>query len=351
MKTLLVDIGSTLLERTVPGPFTRVAATLSGHGVELSAYAERMRLARCLLSGHARDAAADAAAEEFALTPAAAAAVRRSLDVPEGDPIILPGAVELVRSAVGAGWRIVAATNAAAWSEPLPEPLHESISATLSSADLGVLKQDAEFWRKARTEQGIDERTALVVGDNPVADQETPEAAGFCAVVHGPGRPTLQEIAAWLRQAAAEPEEPLALVAGRPVRWAGQHVLAVPHRHDLVASVTRRRVCAHLGRRPVTTTIVRRRDLAPALILPGPVPDGGLVWTSPIGERRIPHIPEDLRQVLIERGLSIDGLNGLETRHLISMVREARDRDVRRQRIENIVEFLLKSRETVENGA
>jgi hypothetical protein len=122
--------------------------------------------------------------------------------------------------------------------------------------------------------------------------------------------------------------------------WAGQRVMPVPHLTSLVVSVTRHRVRVHQPGSTVRSTLVRRRELSPALLLPSLPERGTLVWLSEVADRRGAAIPVDLRTALDDVGLSISELPERERRHLVSMVREATDPAVRQERIDGILAFL-----------
>ena len=51
-------------------------------------------------------------------------------------------------------------------------------------------------------------------------------------------------------------------------------------------------------------------------------------------------VPTDLRTAMQADGLTLDGMSEREIRHLVSMVREARDPAVRQERIADVVGFL-----------
>lgn len=338
---LLVDVGNTLLTRTAPGPFERAQTVLAGLGYDTGDLARQRALARGLLTSCSRDQAVRDVTCAFRLAPGDSAALRETLECPEGDPVLLPGGETLVRTAAQAGWHVVVATNAAAWSEPLPPQLQRHVSGILSSSNIGFLKQERGFWTRARTTYGVDYGRSLVLGDNPVADGQAPAGVGLCAVLVGGGGPTLTEVAGWLAGASSPSARVTALAAGRPTIWAGTRILEVPHLSPLVSSVTRRRVWIDWADgRPLTGTIVRRRNLPPALVVPGDVGPGGVLWLSLTEDRRQTTAPQDLVEALARGQASMDGLPERERRHLVSLVREAREPAVRQARIGDIVAFL-----------
>jgi FMN phosphatase YigB (HAD superfamily) len=339
--TLVVDVGNTLITRTYPGPFERAAAVLRDRSQDSGESGRRLELARCLLTGNDRDQAACDAVSTLGFSPADLRALREALERPEGEAILLPGAETLVQTAVDRGWRVVAATNAAAWSEPLPSRLQRHVSSVMSSSHLGFLKEDEGFWSLAQTQYGLEPTRSLVVGDNPRADSQAPSAAGLCSVLTGVGRPSLTEIAGWLASAPRPPDETIGLAAGRPATWAAAKIVAVPHLSWLVASVTRCRVRMDIGQaRQLRSTIVRRRDLAPALVVPQDLGWEGLAWLSATENRRNAIVPRDLAEALAAVGASMDGFPEREHRHLVSLVREARNPEIRNARIDDILTFL-----------
>lgn len=343
-RTLLVDIGGTLLRRTRPGPVGRALTALSG----LSAREEdgggralRDTLAGCLLTGADRETGLREAAEKLRLSAADAAALREAVGRQEGEQVVLPGAVDLLTAAREAGWRTLAVSNVASWCDELPAELAVLLDGVVTSCGLGVRKQDDAFWQRLVADHGVSPAASVVVGDSPVPDGEVPAAHGFCPLLLGEGRPGLPEIAGWLGAAADPPPGVIGAAAGGRERWGGQPIVEVPHLAPHVVSVTRCRVRVALpGGRVVTSTVVRRRGLPAALLLPTAAAEDGILWLAPVVDRRSTRVPADLEEALTAAGISLDGMPDREIRHLVSMVREAKDAEVRRGRITDIVAFL-----------
>lgn len=342
---LLVDVGGTLIVRTKPGPFARAAQVLAEAGVDVTDPAVRDAIGRCLLTGDDRATATARLIKELRLSTDASTALGDALRSPEGEAVILDGAESLLKRATAAGWQVIAVTNAARWSEPLPDQLHRHITRVVSSSDLGLLKQDPAFWRHAVATCGIDVRRSLVVGDNPVADGSVPAGLGLCAVVHAAAGPSVAQVSDWLAALPPPPPDLVGLLAGSPMEWGGQRIIEAPHLAALVVSVTRCRVRVHPPEgRAFTTTVVRRRGLPPAVLMPAREHVGGLLWLSSVPDRRSSVMPDDLAEALWAAGVSLDGLSERERRHLVSMAREAKDPTVREMRIADIVAFAHRHR-------
>jgi len=339
--TLLADVGGTLLVRDRPGPFTSAVRTLHARGVALCPE-RRSTLARALLTGADRAAAVDIAAERLRLTSADRSVLAGALAAPPGRATLTAGAVELLRVAADSSWRTIAVTNAVSWSEPLPPELDRHVAQVVSSADVGHLKQEDAFWLEMCRRTGTTGARALVVGDSPEADAVAPARHGFCPVLVGErGAYRLGDVAAWLTAAGTPPTDVLGLAAGRPTIWAGRAVLEVPHLHGLVVTTTRTRVrVARSARSAAGGTVVRRRQRPPALTAPDLPAEGALLWLRPVEDRRNTRLPTDLVVLLDRLGLSLDHIPDRDRRHLVSLVREARDRETRRQRLDDIVGFL-----------
>lgn len=340
-RTLLVDLGGTLVGRSRPGPVTRALTAIADSGDLAGAREQRDILARCLLTGDDRKTGIERVTAALGLAGSRAAALRDAIAEPEGEQFVLPHATELLAAARSSGWRTVAVSNVARWCDELPSQIAAAVDQVVTSCDVGVCKQDEAFWHQLISGHGIEPKHSVVVGDSPVPDMHTPGALGFCAVLVGPeGRP-LAEVADWVRDAAALPEEALGAVAGTAVSWAGQPTIPAPHLDELVLAMTRYRVRVSLpGGRIVTSTVVRRRSQPPALLLPAAARNGGILWLAPVADRRNSIIPADLLDVLARENLSLDVMSDHERRHLVSMVREAKDESVRQLRIEDIVTFL-----------
>jgi FMN phosphatase YigB (HAD superfamily) len=341
-RTLLVDIGGTLLTRTRPGPVWRAQAALCELGVAVPDAAVRERLARCLLTGDDVATGSGRAAHEFGLTAGQARVLAAAIAEPEGEPMLLPGACGFLRQAMNTGWRVIAVTNTARWCSDIPLTLTGWLDDVVTSAATGYLKHDPRFWLRLR-EAGVDPAASLVVGDSPVPDGRIPARLGFCPVIVCGDGPSLIDLTWWLAAAADRPDSAIGAAAGRRATWAGHAIMPVPHLADLVVAVTRYRVRVWLpGGRAVTTTIVRRQREGPALLLPAMAGDG-LCWLTPVADRRNGTVPADLASALQADGFSLDGLPDRERRHLVSMVREAKAPEVREMRVADVIAFLQAS--------
>lgn len=134
------------------------------------------------------------------------------------------------------------------------------------------------------------------------------------------------------------------VVEGTPYVFAGELVVDAPT--ELVSGCTRRRVLIRNDGADVTcaSTAVRLHDGRVVLVLPRLV--GGVegrpikVEIALTEDTRSVGPPQDLVQALQAHGLSLDGLAKHELRHLVSLVREARDPTVRAQRIAAVMERL-----------
>jgi FMN phosphatase YigB (HAD superfamily) len=339
--TLLVDVGGTLLVRDRPGPFTAATQILAELGVDLSGE-RRLTLARALLTGADRAASVDLAAEQLGLAAAERSVLGIALTAPPGRATLTTGAVTLLRTAADSGWRTVAVTNAARWSDPLPPELDRQVAQVVSSADVGHIKQEDAFWDEVARRTGATAARGLVVGDSPGADAVAPARQGFCAVLVGERGPhQLDDVARWLPTAGAPPADVIGLAVGLPALWAGRPVLDVPHLHGLVTATTQTRV--RLTPAPpsgAAGVVVRRRYMPPALTVPELSPDGCLLWLLAVEDRRNVRLPADLAESLDRLGLSLDSIPNRDRRHLVSLVREAHNQETRQQRRDDIIRFL-----------
>jgi FMN phosphatase YigB (HAD superfamily) len=328
---LVADVGGTLITRTRPGLTERiVAAVRSARG--LSAEAEK-ELRQTVLTS----ADADACLRELDPAPDIRPLVAAELAADPGDVIVLPEAEDLLRTAAGAGWRVVVASNAGPGTPDLPESLGRYVSGLMESRRCGLVKEDPRFWTRLIDLEQIDPQMALVVGDDEQADRDTPAAAGLQSrLVRGGG---LGVLIADLAAAGPPPPGALAVVAGNHEQWAGQHIVVAPHLGALVTRVTRARVKYVAGEADGTAMVMRRRSGAPAVVAQeGALP--GLVWLVQ-GRDRSPYtIPVALRGVLDCHGLSLDLLSPADRKHALSMIREARSGSTVAERTADLVRYL-----------
>jgi hypothetical protein len=255
--------------------------------------------------------------------------------------VIFDGAVELLSSARAQGWTVVVATNAAGWVAPLPPEIASHCDCIVSSSDIGLIKQQSQFWPALADKAGLDPRFTLVAGDQFEVDVIPAQSAGFAAVRIDHRDNGLVMLGSAIEQAGPAPDECAGLAAGIPREWAGRQVLDVPNLAALVISVTRARIIMHTGSGTIPGEVVRRRDRSPALVAnDSRVTPPAVSWIRIRPDRRMNNCPEDLARALSAAGVSIEDLPTGEQRQLIGMVREARDPAIRNQRIADIVQGL-----------
>jgi len=335
---LVVDAGGTLVTRTRPGLAGRVVRAVREAEGATGRHEAALRAA--VLT------AADVGACLRALnlrSPGARSAVAEVLVEDHGDAVVLPGAKELLRTATGLGWRVVVATNAGPGTPKLPDELGRYVSAVIESRVYGLVKEDPRFWTRLLSEERVDPRAALVVGDSSVADQRTPEAAGLQSRRVGGDGVALAALTADLRAAGARPADAVAVVAGDREMWASWDVVAAPHLDSLVTRVTRARVRFAAGTTSGTAVVVRRRSRPPAVLADGDALPG-VAWLIQPCERRPYTAPASLITLLEREGLSLNVLSPSEQRHAVSMIREARAGGTVAERTADLVLFLKERR-------
>lgn len=61
--------------------------------------------------------------------------------------------------------------------------LAQYVDYIFSSNDAGFVKEDVNFWKILIDIHAIDSEKTVIVGDDPIADYETPMEAGLCAIL------------------------------------------------------------------------------------------------------------------------------------------------------------------------
>lgn len=331
---LVVDAGGTLITRSRPGLASRV--------VQAVRRAEGLTAAAEPAVRWAVLTAADAGSCLSALDvrPATRSAVAAVLAEDPGDAIVLPGAEELLRTAVELGWKLMLASNAGPGTPDLPAGLGRYLADVVESRSCGLVKEDPRFWERLIGSGQVEPAMTLVVGDREDADRAAPAAAGLQSRLVADGdRTGLAALTADLRAAGPAPSQAIAVVAGEAEEWAGRTIVAAPHLDPMVARVTRARVRFVAGATSGTSTVVRRRALAPAVVWPADAMPA-VAWLVQ-GRQRSQHtVPRELRSLLEARGLSMDMLPPADRRHALSMIHEARSESAMAERMTDLIRFL-----------
>ncbi|GLK99219.1 HAD family hydrolase [Dactylosporangium matsuzakiense] len=330
---LVVDAGGTLVTRTRPGLAGRVVAAVRAAGDERPEAAVRAAVHT------APDI--DACLRKFDDLPASArAGIARELTADPGDAVVLPGAEELLHTAAGLGWRLILATNAGPGTPALPSELARYIDTTAESGRYGMVKDDPRFWTRLVEEEKVDPLLAVVLGDDVLADQRAPEAAGLQTRLIGGDGGTLTGLAAELQAAGQCPDEAAGVVAGRHEHWAGRDMIVAPQLAPLVVRVTRARVRLAAGSAPGGAAVVVRRQSRPPAVVGAPGPLPALAWLHLPPDRRPYQVPAGLNALLEREGLRLDVLSPSDRRHALAMIREARSTATISERMADLVHFL-----------
>ena len=338
---LIVDIGGTLMKRTRPGALHRALGWLRDVGVRLADADGRLALARAVFTSRDAAEAASEVVARFDVPPAHEASLRDLLLEPDGEALIFDGAETLLATARGRGWRIVGATNAVRWIAPVPDSIARYCDSIVSSSELDLIKQEPDFWRRLARKCTIDPRFGVVVGDDRDADIRPAHAAGFAAIQIDHRTVTINGLRAALDESGPVPVGCTGIAAGIPYAWRGKCVVDVQNLVPLVTDVTRARVFLQAAGTARAATIVRRRDRCPVLLYSdATVAPFLLGWVRTLPDRRVSICPRDLADALAAAEISLVSLSDRQKRHLISMVREAREPGIRTQRIAGVIEYL-----------
>ena len=338
---LVVDIGGTLLRRTEPGALERTLRWLAVTGFDQTDLNKRLVVARAVLTSPDPATAAAAVVSVLGLDVAARATLVDLFAAPDGHIILADGAAELLAAARQHGWRVIAATNAARWASPLPSVIARHFDRVICSADVGLIKQEQTFWELLLRTVGIERRWTLAVGDNMPADIEPAWRLGIAAIHVDQAIVTAALLVPALRAVGPAPSDAIGLVAGPARSWAGRWVTSAPQLQTLVRTVTRAHVLVQTKNRVMSATVVRRRKEPPAVCCDRPQERPPLLaWLRERPDHRWVDCPSDLASALNTAGLPFASLPIRDQRHIVSLVREAKDPAVRIVRITDIVNHL-----------
>lgn len=336
--SLILDLGGTLIGRKARGPCESALELIADTGQDITR--ARPVTKQIMLTGRSLEDACAALAEQF---PAiSCSAFQEAVTVSARDARILPGALDLLKTAHDSGWQMIFITNSAAWAVSIPRELTRYSMCLIASSSVRVTKSNPQFWQ--HVERVVPERArSLVVGDDFMEDIAPARDAGYLAYHVGTDQP-LAGLEARIREAGHPPSE-RAFLSGWPKdKFAERDIVPCPHLASLVRDVTRARFNASVDGQTVKCELVRRRMQPPALyrIDGGPPPQ--LTWLT-AAVRATYRVPHDLSESLGSAGVTLDHLSTQDRRHLISLVRESRDPLVRRMRIADVVQH-VKSNES-----
>lgn len=328
---LLLDVGDTLMRRDRPGPKRRVLDLLQDEGVDP---ALDRAIADAILTAPDPLQAAASVARIAGLPPALQDAVHAVLVAGEGPATLVAGALDLLQTAAALGWRVLLASNAVSWAPPVPPPLRRRAEAYVSSSALGIAKQDSAFWRELCARHDIAAGEAVSIGDSPVADVASAQAAGIAALL---APPDLSPLARAIEQAGSPPEKTIAVLAGEASLWAGQSVLPGHGLEGLVTRATRARVTLRTRDHRFAAEVVRRSGGNGPLVTAPSATGLWFAWVALREDRRLEALPPDLRRALDHAGVSVDALTRADRRHAAAFVRESSTDAVRIARIAEII--------------
>ena len=340
---LIVDVGGTLLRRIRPGVAGRIVGDLARIGVRVPPGGEGIATLRAmLLTSRTPELALSRLADVVSIDRRQRALLLDLLRQPDGDARPIDGGIELLATARSLGWRIVAATNAAGWVAPLPVEIDQCLDAVVASSALGVVKHETEFWTRLISRVGIEPQRTLSIGDSLDADVLPPRRCGLAALHVDHERVTLRAVARAIAGLGPPPDPCNGLLASRCEIWGGNRVIDAAHLGGLLTDVTRANASLHFGSSKTRGQLVRRRRMPPAFVLAnGASAPPLLSWLRIEPDRRSTTVPDDLRDATSSVGVTLKTLEPAEQRHLISMVREAKDVSLRAERIADVVSYLL----------
>jgi FMN phosphatase YigB (HAD superfamily) len=341
-KTLIVDIGGTLLKGSRPGAYKRAHEWCSRESGSLNR-AKQLDVARAILTAHAPDCAAAIVGDQLGLSEEGRNQLRVVLEESDGDVDVLPGAIDLLLGARELGWRVLAATNAVAWINELPANITQYLDGVLSSADLGFIKQDSAFWSAFSTRVELNTQMSLVIGDNVEADVMTPRTVGLAAINVDDDKFTLFELLRLIEELGDPPSGTIGLLAGNnEYEWGGRIVLPADNLQSCVQNVTRLRVSFCTSSVQIPGTIIRRSVHPPIACAQQkkstPIPS--LSWVVSSSDKRMLYLPKDLSDALVNAELELNDIDNRTRRYLISLVTEAKEPSIRKARIAEVVRFL-----------
>lgn len=339
--TLIIDVGGTLLERSKDGPYTRVRNWLR-QGIKNLDKKELLDIAQVILTSPSIEIAALSLSKNLGLDQREKEKLNELLLESDTSVYILPGAINLLSMAKQLNWRVLIATNAAAWSLPLPSSIMQYVDGILSSSDLGFIKQNTNFWELFISYFNLDKKTCLVVGNDWDADIASSRRSGLAAIQVHESDFSLPNLCELMQKLGSCPSDAIGLISGRKNSWGGDVVLPADNLEYCVQDVTRKKVIFCTNNKKIPGLIIRRSTLPPVASLKDSVDafDHFVAWVVSSKDKRMSNIPSDLEECLIKSGLDLNSLDNRTKRHLISLIIEAHEPSIRQARIEEVIEFL-----------
>lgn len=340
---LIVDLGNTLIIRPT-GAYRRVMEILDSLTIVRPNEELRLWVARIVLTGADPVSASNTLATRFDLANETVESIRLAIRQNDGPATVMEGAEELLRKAGNLGWEVIAATNSVASLPPIPEEIGIRIKMIFSSHEVGALKQDPAFWAALQTRFPLDPTLSLVVGDSAAADVEAPQLSGLNSLLIGPLGVTLSSLTSSLEELGTMHSSAVALIVGRLVPWGGRLIIDAPNLDVLVRDRTRFHCTLQTMNSQLRASVIRRKSQPPAVVTEVPLSAkaGTLIlgWLVPMRDRRTDSPPSDMIAAIEREGITMDGLPLTERRHLVSLVRESKNPEVRTERIREAVTFL-----------
>lgn len=336
---IFCDLGNTLFRRPTAGP---LGATIDFLKRELLVDSNTpiVKIAEAVFLSNSPGDAIDKLSEFLSLSSSHIKDLTECLNRASVSYELTSGAKEFLERSRKAGWEIVAATNVVSWNDSVPDCLRNYFGEVFTPIRLGAVKQDSQFWCRACSYISVNPSACFSIGDSLLADVATPQSIGMSALhISGESTVSLEAVTAAIPDLSSS-EYKENLVVGVPTTWAGHRIVEVPQYSSWVQSVTRCMAQVRTARGSFRSTIVRRNQASPALVI-GPSANRIFFgWLNSLEDVRQRRAPPELAVELTRSGLNIENLDLSLKRHLFSMVREAKDQDLRQQRIADIIAML-----------
>lgn len=337
--SILLDVGNTLLKRK-GGVFSSVKEWLSSKLGNTLTDVKADETAKAILTAPTKKIALNRLKILFELNKSQEFELNQILVRESKDALINKYAIELLDLLKANNWQVIIATNAVAWSHPLPKELLKNVDYYVSSANMGLLKRDAKFWDRIIKDCHIDIEKSLMIGDTFREDIQPAQNAGLATfqVMNFDLYPLLQGF-----QSLTTPRERGYLVFDYLEKFNGGAYIKLKRLQKLTVRISRLKCNIYTSNKTIKGHISRDHNNNALLFIDNYANNENLLmsgWIDIINKDNNLDLPNEIIEILEGKGISNINLNSSEIRQLCSMYREAKSEEIKKIRLNSIIRYI-----------